>query len=332
MARSLGVLGLLLLDASIAFAQPLVIDPAHRPPAFSNIVGKYDIKVSAEPADVQVEQSITLRIQITGVGPEKYEPNRKHLNLFPEAWKNDFYVQPMQDQDEVNRDKRTWTFVYRLKPKHVKIDAIDDIELVYYDPEVRDKKKYVTKYAPAIKITVKPRPDKSGETPVEVIAAPASFYEQAGSTRVLAGSTALALSTTQLALFLMLPPLACLVGALAWRRCFPDEARRARQHRDSSAARALGLLQAADVSAWDVVLRYLRERLDFTAQEATPAEAATFLKRRGFAKSLSEQARAFFHACDAARFRVGVAVDQAPLADGAVRLIEALEADPCARG
>ena len=333
MPRSLATLVLLLLVAPSVSAQRPSIDPAHRPLDYSNLVGRYAIQAAAEPTNVEVEEAITLRIQIIGEGWKEFEPNRKDLRLFPASWKDDFYVQEMHDQNEVLRDQKTWLFVYRLKPKHVNVKAIDDIKLVYYDPSSPAKIKYITKYAePTIKIKVRPKIDQTLLKELDVLAAPLSFYQQSGSSRVLANSTPIAISAMQIVLFLALTPLACVVGAFVWRRYFPDDAQRARRHRDSSAARALALLQSADVSAWDVVFHYLRERFDFPARDATPAEVAAFLKRRGFTKSLCEQARAFFHAWDAARFTVGASVAQKPSADDAVRLIQALEADPCARG
>src|SRR6516225_10006177 len=85
-------LGLLLWSTASAFAQKTPDDPpfpvTDRPVDFSNIVGKYDIKARADPTDLQVEQSITLRIQIIGKGRTEYEPNRKYLRLFPDSWKN----------------------------------------------------------------------------------------------------------------------------------------------------------------------------------------------------------------------------------------------------
>src|SRR5258706_126919 len=142
MTRSFPMLGLLLVWHTFALAQPKGID---RPDNYSKIEGKYAIKVRAEPTDVQVEEAITLRIYLTGSGPEKSEPKREHLRLFPDEWKHDFHILGLPEQDEVMRDKKTWLFVYRLKPKHAKVDAIDDIKLVYYDPNLPGEKKYVTK-------------------------------------------------------------------------------------------------------------------------------------------------------------------------------------------
>jgi hypothetical protein len=334
MLRSLCALGLLLVAASSVGAQPIVIDPAHRPEDFSNIVGKYSLKASAEPTEVHVEEAILLRIEITGEGPAKYQPKFKNLRLFPDTWKDEFHIQELPDKREVLRDKKTWIFVYRLKPKHSKVKEIGDIRLCYYDPQSSAKIKYVTKFAePAIAIKVTPKPNTFSNTEIpNVIPVPASFYRQADPSRVLETPYALAISNTQLALFLAVPPFACLLGAIAWRRFFPDEIRRARQHRDSSATRAIKQLRANNGAAWDIVQHYLRERFDFPAEDATPTEVATFLKRRGFAIAVGEQARAFFEECDAVRFNAGTSVAQLPFADDAVRLIEALEADPCARG
>ncbi len=331
------ILGLLLWWTTSAFAQKTPDDPpfpvADRPVDFSNIVGKYDIKATADPTDLQVEQSITLRIQIIGEGRTEYEPNRKYLRLFPDSWKNDFYVQEMQDKHEVIRARKTWLFVYRLKPKHVKVNAIDDIKLVYYDPDIRGKIKFVTKYADSIKITVKPKPDKSDGMVVPLSAAPDSFFQYVESRHVLARAPApFSISLLHLTWLIALPPLACLLSVIAWRRFFPDQTQRAIQYRAASAVRALAQLQAGGVFPWDVVRKYLRERFDFPVEDPTPSEVSAFLKRRGFALVLCEQSRTFWQACDAARYTSGAVSESKQLLHAAAGLIQDLETDPCARG
>ncbi len=310
-------------------AQPPNIDPpiVGRPDGFSNIVGKYDIQASAEPTDVRVEEPITLRIRITGSGPEKYEPDRKHLQLFS-GWDENFYVQEMRDEHQIERDKRTWLFVYRLKPKHAKLNAIDGIKLVYYDPSIAGKKKFVTRFVEPIKITVKPKRADPG--PVTVLAAPESFYEHAASADVLTGTVSpFALSGGALAAVLLAVPCVCLIGAFAWRRLFPDKRGLKERRRSQAAERALADLRAGSGSPWAVVCRYLRQRLDFAARDATPREVARFLKRRGFALERCAQGQAFLQACDAVRYTGGVAPDGKSLADEAATLIQTLEADPC---
>ena len=65
---------------AILSGQPAPIDPplVNRPDAFSNVVGKYNLRVTAAPTDVRVEEPILLRVTITGDGAAKYEP---HLTL-----------------------------------------------------------------------------------------------------------------------------------------------------------------------------------------------------------------------------------------------------------
>src|SRR5947209_20450535 len=83
-------------------AQPSSDPPlTGRPAQFSNIVGRYTIAATATPTEVPVEEPITLRVTIKGSGPPKYEPNRKHLHLFPERWANDFYIEPVPAEDRV---------------------------------------------------------------------------------------------------------------------------------------------------------------------------------------------------------------------------------------
>jgi hypothetical protein len=333
MARSSILLSLFLVLPSYVFAQKTPIDPpvTDRPADFSNIVGKYDIRVRAEPTEVQVEQPITLRIYLTGEGPEKYEPNRMRLRLFPESWKSDFYVQEIPDQHEVHRDSKTWLFVYRIKPKHTKITAIDDIKLVYYNPNITDKDKFATKYADAIKITVKPKVGQSEKVELPVTAAPDSFFTYVGSKEILPQSTrTFSLTGWQLAIFVVLPPVACFCVIIAWRRYCPDDSQRAIQYRDDSAERALAQLQSGSLSAWAVVCQYLRDRLDYAVADPVPAEIAAFLKRRGFAIARCAQGKSFFQKCDAARYKGSASTDAKHLVDAAAHLIQSLEADPCA--
>lgn len=331
MARELFALCTLLLSLGPAFGQRPPDDPpvAGRPENFSNIVGNYKIAVFAEPTEVRVEEAITLRIWITGTGPEKYEPNRKHLRLFPDSWERDFYVLPLPDEDIVYLEK-SWEFVYRLKPKHDKINAIDGITLWSYNPDRPGKMKFVPDFAKSIAIKVRPKLDQTDALSVDVPAVPDSFYAVADGKDVLASPTATAINGWQLALLLALPPLACLGGAVAYRRFWPDDAQLMRERRRAAAGRALERLRSG-ACAWEVVRQYLADRFDFPGVDPTPADASAFLKRRGFARAVGEQARAFFAASDAMRYADSVSATM-QLADEANRLIQALETDPCARG
>jgi hypothetical protein len=321
---------LLLAWPAPLLAQRPSIDPplAGRPVDFSNVVGQYAIQATAEPTEVQVEDPITLRIVITGEGEEQYQPRREHLRLFP-AWDDDFYVQEIREEHTADRDKKTWLFVYRLRPKHTKIDVIDDIKLVFYNPDKPGKVKFETRRAEPIAIVVKAKRDKPIEVPLK--SAPDSFYSWLESPDLLSHTPPPFVPSGALMVsILSVPPLAFLLGAWARRRYFPDEGERRQRQRSLAAKRALEQLQAGVDPAWVVLGRYLHERFDLAVDEPTPADVAAFLKRRGFARDLCGQCLAFFRAGDAVVYASGRVSTH--LSDEAARLVHALEADPCARG
>ena len=326
MLRSFCVLPFLLLGTQSAYAQRPAIDPpiAGRPIDFSSIVGNYTIEASADARSVLVEEPITLRIRIAGMGPPKYEPARKNLQILPD-WQADFFVENVPDEDRVVKDEKAWLFVYRLRPKHAKVNEIDGIKLVYFDPDTR---KYATRYADRIEIRVKPNTDPPVEAPMPQ-ATPNSFYDIADSADILTPADARSMSALGFSLLLVIPPLVCVSGLLLWRRFFPDEhIRRARQRSEAS-RRALARLKTGD-APWSTVHGFLEERFEFEVDDPTPADVEAFLKRRGFASDHCAQAKAFFQVCDAGRFGMTPA-DAERLKKDAANLIQRLEADACVR-
>src|SRR5207253_57265 len=100
-------------------------------------------------------------------------------------------------------------------------------------------------------------------------------------------------SALVLAFALLGPPLFCAGWYAAWRRKYPDAARKARQSRSRAARHALKALgnvgknkTACVAPAGVIMAAYLRQRLDFRAVEPTPAEAATHLQQAGFSSIL----------------------------------------------
>jgi hypothetical protein len=318
----LGLLG------PFAHAQRPNIEPPveGRPVDFSNIVGAYSIRASAAPVDVDVGAPITLTVRITGAGPAKYEPRRQNLHVLPD-WSNDFYVEPVPDEDRVDKQKKSWSFVYRLRPKHVQVSAIDDIKLVYFDPAAQ---KYATRFVDPIEnISVKPKRDVAGDIAAR-IEAPASFWNTDQSIDLRQTDSSFVPSAFLMTLVLVLPPLACFVIFVAWRHYFPDADHERIRVRRQAAARALAALQLKGDFAWLVLRQYLEDRFDFGIDDPTPEDAAHFLKRRGFARECSARVAAFLQRCDSVRFAQG-SLDAKSLTDEAARLIDMLEADPCAR-
>ena len=299
---------------------------ANRPAQFSNIVGSYSIEVRATPREVPVEEPVTLHVTLTGKGPAKYQPDRKHLKLFPESWAGEFYIEPVPDQDRASPEEGTWDLVYRLRPKHTKATAIDGIKLVYYDPAAR---KYQTRYAEPIEITVKPRqpaPELPGNLLVKT--APASFYELASAESMQAvWSGPWTLPAWALVGSVVGSPLLSLVGVWLVRRF--GRAGRRRHERSAAAGAALESLTVAHGEpVWQILARYLRERVGYPAAEATPDEVRRFLRRHGASRAVADQVAAVLRSCDTARFAspvIAAGPDRAVVA----RLIDTLEDDLC---
>jgi hypothetical protein len=325
---------LLLACPSMLSAQSASTEPpmAGRPAQFSNVVGSYEIAARAEPTNVAVEEPITLRVTISGRGPAKYQPSRKHLRLFPESWAKDFYVEPAPEEDRFAPELGKWEFVYRLRPRHTGATVIDGIKLIYYQPPAgKTAGRFQTaRVLDSIPISVKPRPT-APVLPDHLSArtAPPSFYEWPEAAAAPARQAAAPVWPVWLFATLLLgPPLLTVCGVVVWRR---------RQHaqppREQSRAARLALQalqQPGGEPAWVVFGRYLRDRLDFPAEEATPAEVRRFLRRRGTSRPIGEKLAAFLGSCDAARFAGPGRDGTGALREQAGQLILALEEDLCA--
>jgi hypothetical protein len=305
--------------------------PAVTPLNFSQIAGKYDISSSAAPTQVHVEEPITLTVRITGKGPAGYRPERKDLKIFPDDLADAFYAEAAPDQDKHLPEKGLWEFVYRLRPKGDDVTSIPGLQLKYFD---LDTKQFASSYADEIPITVKGRPPASAESlRLRIVRAPSRFYQLRPADEVLRDDTPMRLPDPGLLVALLaLPPLLCFMWYRAWRRLYPSAAERRQMRRSRAARLALAYLQkqAPDVPGTRAAtVDFLRQRLDLAALEATPKEVADHLKRLGIAKSLVIEWTAFLNTCDRYRFAPMTSQHESPLSVHAIRLIHALEADPC---
>jgi hypothetical protein len=325
------------LAAAGSAQQPDGDVPAVTPAGFSQIVGRYQISVSAAPTEVRVEEPIVLTVRIAGTGPEQYRPQRKNLRVFPENFDNDFYVEDAADRDQYSAADKAWDFVYRIRPKRLDVSRIPELRLCYYDPQT---KKFPVSYSDEIPIKVTPRPDvTAGQLDLKVVQAPARFYQLRPAEEVVRDDSLWPPPSTEgLAALLALPPALCLVWYRLWRRLYPDAAERRHRQRSRAARLALAYLekQAPDVPRTRAAaVDYLRQRFELSATEPTPHEVAFFLKRLGVAKKLAAEWSSYLEECDRLRYAPTadgerVSPDQPKLAVEAMRLIHALEADPCA--
>ncbi len=351
--RKMGVLSgipwLLLAATSVSPQERGPELPAITPPGFSGLLGHYRITSSASPAEIQVEDPITLRVRITGAGPTEYAPERSKLQIFPDDMAAFFYVEDLPAQDKVMPQKGLWEFVYRLRPKSADVKRIPALTLLFFAPEAR---RFQSAYADEIAITVKPRGEIAAERlDLKIVRAPARFQMMRPPEEVLRDDSPVpspGLGT--LAALVGAPPLLCLVWYRLWRWYFPGAAARRRRRHSRAARRALAYLrrQSGDLpNARSGALDYLRERVDFAPLEATPSEVVRHLSRLGIAKPTIARWAAFLRTCDRSRFapvsnlpasrgegstmasqRNGALATLTPQTE-AIDLIRALESDPC---
>ncbi len=317
-------------------AQDADVDlPAVTPPNFSQVAGKFRIISSAAPTEIEVEKPITLKVQIVGQGPKAYQPKREYLHIFPEGLAADFHLEAVPAEDKFMPEKGLWEFVYRLRPKNTGVDKIPSLRLLYFAP---GSNKFQSSFAEEIPIKVRPALEAAKDLPpLKVVPAPPGFYELAPVEEVLRDARPWFRAEPGLVLaFLAVPPALCLVWYRLGRRWHPTTAERRRLARSKAARLALSYLekQAPDAIRTRAVLTdFLRQRLDLSAQEPTPAEVARHLKRLGVAKKTVAAWTAIFQTCDQYRFAPDAARRFAPatqpLSLEAIRLIQTLEADPC---
>ncbi|MCI0641451.1 MAG: hypothetical protein L0Y72_05810 [Gemmataceae bacterium] len=304
--------------------------PTVAPKNFSHAAGKFTLSASATPAKVRVEEPITLTVRIAGQAV-KYPPQRGKLQLFPDELTADFYVEDAEDKEKHQPEKGLWEFVYRLRPKRADVKAIPGLRLVYFAP---DRKKFQTSFADEIPITVTEKTEKAlTELQLKVVPAPPGFYSMASVEEAVYqdGRTPLP-PTWLLGAAVAVPPLTCLVWYRRWRRRHPSIQEARRNLRSRAAQTALAVLEKESVPVEHTraaVSEFLRQRFDLPANEPTPAEVSRFLRRLGADKATVRTCAEFFEQCDAQRFGPKNAAN-ATQRDDAIRIIQLLEAAPCA--
>jgi hypothetical protein len=310
-------------EAPAPFEIPVVGRPPDLP--FSEAAGSFEVSARAEPATVQVEQPVLLTLRVTArKGNFRLPPQRIDLNQLPDFARNFFIDDPKKDtHDEASQ---TWEFVYRLKPRRTDVTVIPGVPFVFYDPQGG---LFQTPYTDDIPLRVTAAPPPS--LPPRQL--PDLFLQAAPAARVLTRGVPWSMPGVPVLVALVLaPPLVCAGWYFAWRRLYPDAARRVQQRRSRAATLALRQLErlprgateerAAHIAA--AVAAYLQQRLDLPTAEPTPAEAAGHLRTAGCPDALSQRAEQFFRTCDAARF--SPLASAADLPTSAQQLILDLEA------
>jgi hypothetical protein len=306
---------------------------AGRPDDFSGLVGFYEIRASATPTDLRLEDPLVLTVRITGAGPAAYQPQRRQLRIFPPAMNDDFYVEPLPDKDRLLSGQKTWEFAYRLRPKREDVKRIRSLKLVYYSPA---RQRFQSTYCEEIALTVRPRPvTQVPADAVKNVRPPARFYELATGPAVLRREERLSLPGLAFLFLILAPPGLGFIWYLRWRRLHPDDGLLGQQRRSRAAQLALQLIEEGEPTAGQIfaaVTAYLRSRLDLSPAEPTRLELTGCLARLGISRATRQKAAEFLESSDAARFAPTPAPGTIDLATAAAHLVKALESEPSITG
>jgi hypothetical protein len=309
------------------------IPQTNRPANFSGAAGLYTIQVRAMPTTVRVEEPTTLTVKIVSQkpGPWKYPPQRDKLKLFAASLEQDFFVEPLPEEDRFLAGEKAWEFSWRLLPRSEKVTKIPEPEFVYYrTSEPQDFT--IAEGARSLVLIVKPR------APL-VVSGPSAARERleqiAEGDYLLAQDLSGALWWTIVIGGLVLPPVCCAAFYMGWRKAFPQAAERARRRRSRALKTALQQLQrlgrtTSPDKVRAVVLDYLGAHLHLIPGEPTPDEVLAVLKPQGISTDLMEKCVALLTACDTARFVALAPAADDGLALSASQLLEALEGELCA--
>jgi len=317
---------LLVLGSLVGQVTPDEPPLAGRPGNFSHVVGSYIISTSATPDEVEVEKPVALTVRIQGSGPQKYQPQRKHLAIFPQNFDQQFFVEPLLDQDQLDPKNGTWEFVYRLRPKSTAVKFIPGLTLVYYHP---GRKRYSTTAADAIALTVRPAVPSKASLPTPV-GAPEEFF-RLGPLDDGSWSDIQRPGTWVFVLGLALPPLLC--WFYGWY--LPRRGQRWRTYAGLGSQAALQALQQLKKTDHDgaligaVLTRYFRQRLHLSVVEPTADEIVQRLRRLGGTKEIQARVRDYLRRLEASRFQPSAMAQSLPSNADATQLVHEVEREPC---
>ena len=136
-----------------------------KPKEFNNLVGDFELTLTAEPHEVTLNEPVSVEMIISGTG--NFDAVTPPSITDPNSWKvypaRRYHVQ--SSENATDGASRSIGFSQVIIPKR-KLDAIPPFELSYFSPR---KKQYVTLRSSAIPITVK-MPTQSVEPPPATVA------------------------------------------------------------------------------------------------------------------------------------------------------------------
>lgn len=261
---------------------------------------------------LRVGEPLTLTVTLQATGEVFKAPEMPNLARDPRAGFAGFEIEPQRPSALPGLGRRTWIFVYKLRPRSSAVTKVPAIVLMYWDPVVQSNSDFIT--WPIVETDALPLEVLPLEILAPPLVVPPGIDHFAPDSELLARKTEWRPpSVTLLVLLILFPPLLCIVLYAIWKRSYPDALTTARRQQSRAARAALRELalgrqlppgQCAEHSS-TAVARYLRARLERAPAEPTPTEAAHFLKNAGVPEPAVQQTAAFLRACDAARFGGG---------------------------
>jgi hypothetical protein len=309
----------------------------NRPPRFNGAVGSFDISTDAKPTTLHLDETLTLTVRITATGPVQRPPTRPDLRDEPKFVEK-FHIEALPVPDDQPADRSPWEFVYRLKPRDAKVDAVPSLPFVFYRPGSSPTARgaYQTVYTKHIPLTVKPPKATSSPAAPKPIEAPEWAWQITEGEAVLHRPAPSLVPGVVVALLVLLAmPGLSAVWYLVWRRRYPAAARLAALQRSEAARQALHSLRSLHRlppedqprQAGAAVTTYLRQRIALSIAEPTAVEVAAALRGAGGSEPLAGEVARFFREADEARFAPGLATPVGSWEGEAVRLVLALEGE-----
>ncbi|HEY1038153.1 MAG TPA: BatD family protein [Bacteroidia bacterium] len=165
-----------------AKSKPITVDvkplpEAGKPADFNGAVGTFSLKAELTKEKVVANQSINLKLSITGKGNIKLTDAPK-IN-FPDGFET-FEPKVTENYSEGGSFSGTKTYDYLIIPRQAGEFVIKDLGFSYFDPE---KKSYITVPAPEFNISVSP--DPNGNSKAEVFSPKNTVEEKENDIRYI---------------------------------------------------------------------------------------------------------------------------------------------------
>ncbi len=302
-------------------SQPVALDvlplPDQGKPAdFSGAVGRFSLEVRAAPLEVVAGDPVTLTYTVSGAG------DLSSVTPPTLAGSDTLRVYPVAPVTPAAQGAPTGArrFEQVVIPQQAGTVRLPAVRFSWFDPEARA---YRSAEQPPITLTVRPAP--AGSRP-QILGAPAKgaaahpeslgrdivFIKDAPGTLAPIGAARWRSPVFWIA---QLIPLLLLAGAMAFARHrdrLGSDARYARFTRAGRAARtaldeARTALARGDAVAFHervagALRDYLTAKLDLPPGAVTPEQVSARLRGAGLAEGVADEVRAFFAACEVARF------------------------------